>query len=705
MGKPKLSIGIIFKNDIRCIERCLKALQPLRDAIPCELVMADTGSGDGSREIAEKYADILFDFPWINDFAAARNAVIERCSGEWYLSVDTDEYLDGDFEELTQTLLSDDGSANLYRVNIRNHDTYEMDGTYGDFYALRIFRMSLGCRYKGVIHERLSGGNNTKPLQTLPKVIFHHDGYVKMGSEAGRAKRARNLSLIKKALEKEPENLLLRLQAVESSFGEDDLVTQLRRALALVKKKAPEWRLYGPPILRHAVSIAYEKKLKEFRHWQKWAEEWFPDSYFTRIDVGVYSLLQAWREKEYDESARRGEALRVAYADLRAGRGDTDCQSISPLKAATPYYETLISMLLASSYQERGRAEEAASLLEGVDPTCLDQEQTKNLVKTVCVLHGESRVDTAPLISAVWEGATSPVPNQAKASLRRAAFLAVGSQAFSRTYREEEIGREDRYCRPTYTVFLPLRDRCSLGTAAAVLESEHPGEMRELLANVENWNELPYPAVSHAILAGVVFPLPGRPMDIEDMDALAARMSKDWDKFYEILRRAAGEAFTGSWQTLAWVRALALAAVKRCKWESAEQGMELARIFVRVERTFITGCYAPELLREGNLFILPAMHRFGWYCVQAFESLDAGDTVGYVSQLRQALSVYDGMKAMVEFLTEHTPAVQAPPPNAELLALAEKVRTILSAYPPDDPAVAALKNSPVYQRVAYLIEE
>ncbi len=34
-----LSIGIIFKNDIRCIERCLKALQPLRDAVPCELVM------------------------------------------------------------------------------------------------------------------------------------------------------------------------------------------------------------------------------------------------------------------------------------------------------------------------------------------------------------------------------------------------------------------------------------------------------------------------------------------------------------------------------------------------------------------------------------------------------------------------------------------------------------------------------------------
>ena len=59
---------------------------------------------------------------------------------------------------------------------------------------------------------------------------------------------------------------------------------------------------------------------------------------------------------------------------------------------------------------------------------------------------------------------------------------------------------------------------------------------------------------------------------------------------------------------------------------------------------------------------------------------------------------------MVEFLLEHTPALQAPPPSPELLELAEKVRTMLAAYPADDPAVAALKASPVYLKVAHLIE-
>ena len=72
MQKPVLSICMIFKNEIRCLERCMKSLQPLRDAVACELVMADTGSTDGSREIAERYADVLFDFPWTLPLPAMR---------------------------------------------------------------------------------------------------------------------------------------------------------------------------------------------------------------------------------------------------------------------------------------------------------------------------------------------------------------------------------------------------------------------------------------------------------------------------------------------------------------------------------------------------------------------------------------------------------------------------------------------------------
>ena len=93
----------------------------------------------------------------------------------------------------------------------------------------------------------------------------------------------------------------------------------------------------------------------------------------------------------------------------------------------------------------------------------------------------------------------------------------------------------------------------------------------------------------------------------------------------------------------------------------------------------------------------------GWL-KEAFEALDAGDATGYVRCLREGLSTCEGMKDMVEFLIKHTPEVQAPAPSQELLDLADKVRSMLSAFKPGDPAVAAIKQSPVYQKVAYLIE-
>ena len=167
---------------------------------------------------------------------------------------------------------------------------------------------------------------------------------------------------------------------------------------------------------------------------------------------------------------------------------------------------------------------------------------------------------------------------------------------------------------------------------------------------------------------------------------------------------AAAEAdFAANPQDMAWARALVLAAVRACKWEDEKQGLALALGFDRVERAFLAHCYTPEVLREDSLFLLPPMHRFGWYCNRAFEALETSDPAGYARSLRAGLETCPQMKPMVEFLTAHTPQLKPPVPG-ELLALAEQVRTMLSAYAPDDPAVVMIKQSVAYQKVAHLIE-
>ena len=64
-----LSICIITKNEEQNIDRCLKALVPY----DLETIVVDTGSTDHTKQTAACYTDRLYDFPWCDDFSAAKN--------------------------------------------------------------------------------------------------------------------------------------------------------------------------------------------------------------------------------------------------------------------------------------------------------------------------------------------------------------------------------------------------------------------------------------------------------------------------------------------------------------------------------------------------------------------------------------------------------------------------------------------------------
>ena len=57
---------------------CLESVEGLFQ----EIVVVDTGSTDRTREIAPQFGARVFDFPWIDDFAAARNAALEHATGD-----------------------------------------------------------------------------------------------------------------------------------------------------------------------------------------------------------------------------------------------------------------------------------------------------------------------------------------------------------------------------------------------------------------------------------------------------------------------------------------------------------------------------------------------------------------------------------------------------------------------------------------------
>ena len=73
-----ISVCTICKNEEHNLERFFTALRKY----DWELIFVDTGSTDCSRDIALKYTDKVFDFPWNNDFSAARNYAVSKASND-----------------------------------------------------------------------------------------------------------------------------------------------------------------------------------------------------------------------------------------------------------------------------------------------------------------------------------------------------------------------------------------------------------------------------------------------------------------------------------------------------------------------------------------------------------------------------------------------------------------------------------------------
>lgn len=100
-GRPLLlTIGVPVSNQIATIDRCLSHIKPLLDQLDAELLVIDTGSMDGTAEVCQRYGARVIARPWDGNMSAARNEGIFHAKGEWYLSIDDDEW----FEDVSDIL-------------------------------------------------------------------------------------------------------------------------------------------------------------------------------------------------------------------------------------------------------------------------------------------------------------------------------------------------------------------------------------------------------------------------------------------------------------------------------------------------------------------------------------------------------------------------------------------------------------------------
>jgi tetratricopeptide (TPR) repeat protein len=227
-GRGLIAATLIVKNEGKVLGACLESIRHVVD----EIIVVDTGSTDDSVEIARRHGARVYEHLWTGDFAEARNEALERTACEWILYIDADERLDSVDRATVERLLADAPEV-AFRILLTP------DSGSTPYREYRIWRHDPRIRFEGVIHEKVVPAIQRVAERDgrsigVADLLLTHVGYE--GDQTH--KHHRNLPLLRRQLEVEPDNLfnLHHLARVLEGLGEYAEAEQvLARAVDLVQ--------------------------------------------------------------------------------------------------------------------------------------------------------------------------------------------------------------------------------------------------------------------------------------------------------------------------------------------------------------------------------------------------------------------------------------------------------------------------------------
>ena len=281
-----VALAMIVRNEAASIAQCLDSVRPWVD----HMLVLDTGSTDDTVALAQRCGARVEHFPWVDDFAVARNRALDFADADWNLVLDADEVLTVGGETIAQLrALRPD-----FVGSVRQDNRFGASDSEG-FASTWISRvLPRGVRYSGRIHEQ------PQHVLTVRKLGVHldHTGYT---PSAMVAKDGRNAALLHRALMETPGNgyMLYQLGKDHAVYQRFDLAARyfeqadqaLPPGLTIAHDLLLRWLFALKKCGQHAKAV----ELAESRM-SLWQDS--PDYWFT-----VGDLLLDWACEEPQQAA------------------------------------------------------------------------------------------------------------------------------------------------------------------------------------------------------------------------------------------------------------------------------------------------------------------------------------------------------------------------------------------------------------------
>ncbi len=144
-----ISLCMIVRNEEDVLARCLDCVKDIVD----EIIIADTGSTDSTKQIAAQFTPHVYDFEWIDDFSAARNFAFSKATKDYTMWLDADDVLTGEdrkkLAELKQQL-----GPEVDVVMMKYCVAPQTDGSITlTYFRERLVKTSMDFRWHEPVHE------------------------------------------------------------------------------------------------------------------------------------------------------------------------------------------------------------------------------------------------------------------------------------------------------------------------------------------------------------------------------------------------------------------------------------------------------------------------------------------------------------------------------------------------------------------------